>query len=701
MVWFQANVDTDRDKDRALLRNLKFMNARWPESTEAKQVEFTAFMNGLIPKTDIPISLERLKASLALVETERKSIEGLKHDPPKFVVTDQVSQLVLYDGEPRTLAIEKTDYEYVANCNIAVLKDKKSGTYLPERRQDLVQREGRQGPVDDDPEAPGRSGEDHARRHLEDSGARRCRRRSSWRPSRPSSSSPTARRSGSRSARARELVYITNTESKVVKEVATRQGVRARFGPLVQRPDARWAVERRPPRPAAEDVRRHPAGVRAGHRRAFRWPARPRPRTRSSTPRCRRPPRSSATRRSSSAKFDGDPKFKKIEGTKVERATNTGAQILKIDGKYYACDNAVWFVADKPKGPYKVADNVPMDEIKKIPPSEPVYNTSYVEVYESTPQVVYVGYTPGYTWSYPWYGVPVYGTGWYYPPYWGAVYYPHAVTYGMAVAYTPYYGWGFGFVATAGFMAMSMAFWQRRASTAACTGSTAAITAEATTRRAAIARAASVVSAAWAESVASAELVVSAVSVESAASAESVASAVWVESAESAGPGRRRSRWRRAESAAPARPGGGAGASTLPAGGAGGANRPSTQPSRGGNNLYNQGGNKDRVASSNKQRDYGNQKASRVSKGSNNVYGDRNGNVQRQNSNGSWQSRDNGSWKNSSSGQNRDAQARQNGANRSNSYGGSRGGSYGGSRGGGYGGGRGGGGGGRGGGGRR
>jgi hypothetical protein len=37
--------------------------------------------------------------------------------------------------------------------------------------------------------------------------------------------------------------------------------------------------------------------------------------------------------------------------------------------------------------------------------------------------------------------------------------------------------------------------------------------------------------------------------------------------------------------------------------------------------------------------------ADRVGKGSNNMYGDRNGNVSRQNSNGSWQSRgSNGGW---------------------------------------------------------
>src|SRR5262249_39231594 len=107
VVWFTARVETDRDKGTALLRELKFVNARWPESNDAKQAEFTAFLNSLIPKTDIPISLERLKASLATAEMEQKSIEGLKHTAPKFIVTEEISQLVMFDGEPRTLAIEK------------------------------------------------------------------------------------------------------------------------------------------------------------------------------------------------------------------------------------------------------------------------------------------------------------------------------------------------------------------------------------------------------------------------------------------------------------------------------------------------------------------------------------------------------------------------------------------------------------------
>jgi hypothetical protein len=143
--------------------------------------------------------------------------------------------------------------------------------------------------------------------------------------------------------------------------------------------------------------------------------------------------------------YDGQPTFDKIVDTQVEYAINTSAQVLKITGKYYAVDNGVWFVADKAKGPWIVADNIPNQAIAQILPSSPMYNTSYVTVYHSTPEIVYVGYTPGYLWSYPYYGVPIYGTGWYYPPYYvGGWYYPRPPTWGLHVGYNPWSGWNVG-----------------------------------------------------------------------------------------------------------------------------------------------------------------------------------------------------------------------------------------------------------------
>src|SRR5262249_28511463 len=133
---------------------------------------------------------------------------------------------------------------------------------------------------------------------------------------------------------------------------------------------------------------------------------------------------------------------------------------------------------------------------------------------------------------------------------------------------------------------------------------------------------------------------------------------------------------------------GNVGQGNRPSGGRGGGATAGQLPAN--NNLYNNRQSRDRVATSDRRADAGRPQASTPARGSNNVYGDANGNVHRQNPNGSWDSRNNGSWNGSSGSRdlNRDAQARQQGANRSSygNYGGSRGGSYGGSRGGSYGG---------------
>src|SRR5690606_29441282 len=125
-------------------------------------------------------------------------------------------------------------------------------------------------------------------------------------------------------------------------------------------------------------------------------------------------PQTAAIKRSEatlSVEYDGKPDFEKIKGTDVSYAVNTAAQVLLVNGKYYAVDNGVWFTSTAATGPWMVADDIPDEQIQKIPPSSPVYNTTYVQVYESTPEVVYVGYRPGYMWSFPYYGAPVYGSG--------------------------------------------------------------------------------------------------------------------------------------------------------------------------------------------------------------------------------------------------------------------------------------------------
>ena len=142
--------------------------------------------------------------------------------------------------------------------------------------------------------------------------------------------------------------------------------------------------------------------------------------------------------------YDGEPQFQPIPTTKMTYAINTATPVIELNGTYYACDEAIWFVANSAKGPWQVATFIP-DSIYTIPPESPIYNVTYVKIYDSTPEVVYVGYTPGYTNTYVYNTTIVYGTGYYYSGWYGHYYYPRPATWGFHVRWNPWTGWGIGF----------------------------------------------------------------------------------------------------------------------------------------------------------------------------------------------------------------------------------------------------------------
>jgi hypothetical protein len=650
VLWLTGRVDTERDSGTVMLRDIVVTQSRWPESTQKEEENFSIFVTSLMPKTGLPISLQRLRASLATLEAEKQSVADLKNDPPKIVVMREPTELLLFDGEPSLMAIPNTDLQRVANTAFAVVKDKGGNFYLSGGKLWYSAKDAK-GPWTPISAPPA----DVAKIVPKDTSSTPA-------PAKPPkivvATEPTELiwSDGAPSWQTLdkgELMYMANTESNVVREVKSGKvfvllagrwySATGLEGPwAVVRPDLLPASFKDiPPASALGEVRVSIAGTPEAQDAMLDAQV----------------PQTTAIERSKAkleVKYDGEPKFKKIEGTTVEYAVNTSSQVLRVNGKYYACDQAVWFVAGTPTGTWAVADSVPMSEIKTIPPSEPVYNVTYVTVYESTPQIVYVGYTPGYVYSYPWYGVPVYGTGYIYPPYVSPyVYYPRPVTYGMHVTYNPYTGWGFGMTMSNGFLTVGVGFggmyggYHGYGYYPPC--------------------------------------------------------------------GYRPPYHGGGYHGGYGRPGGPGGVGGVGGPGGPGGGRPSTMPT---NNLYKNGGNSARNAPSTMQSNAGTQKADRVSKGPNNVYADKSGNVHRQTSGGSWESRDSGSWKSSPSastqpsrggpsgaggggaspstqpsrgggassapsGLNRDAQARQSGASRpSSSYGGSRGGSSGGSRGG-------------------
>ena len=144
--------------------------------------------------------------------------------------------------------------------------------------------------------------------------------------------------------------------------------------------------------------------------------------------------------------YQGDPQYENIQNTRLQRAVNTDKDIIKVGDMYYMCYQGVWFMSNTAKGPWTIASSVP-DEIYSIPPSSPANSVTYVKVEdedESDDWVTFAAYA-GYTGLMVGWGCAVWGTGWYYPPYYWyggyyPIYYPYWRTYGYGAWYNPYTG---------------------------------------------------------------------------------------------------------------------------------------------------------------------------------------------------------------------------------------------------------------------
>lgn len=97
--------------------------------------------------------------------------------------------------------------------------------------------------------------------------------------------------------------------------------------------------------------------------------------------------------------YDGPPKFKPIDGTSMTYAVNSPYEVIGLNQQFFCCSQGIWFVATSATGPWSVCASLP-PQIYTIPSSSPVYNVTYVKVYNSTPDTVQVGYTSGYSGEY-------------------------------------------------------------------------------------------------------------------------------------------------------------------------------------------------------------------------------------------------------------------------------------------------------------
>jgi hypothetical protein len=458
VFWFSARALTDRDTRMVQFADTHVERIRFPQSTSEQENRMTEVLMQESEKwMPAEMALDRLLALTAAVEKGKMQADRLNMDPPKIIFTTIPSALILINGKPVLRKVENSAFERVMNTPFLILFDPASKTYFTRGGEYWYSASNVMGPWKNltNPPAP-----------VVDLAGRISEPRDNETPDQPKPKSPPQIIVATQPTelivsegtprffplQGTNLLYMDNTPNEVFLEVRSQQYFVLLAGRWFRSPSLErgpWAFVASDTIP--EDFKRIPPGSSKGHILAFVAGTKEAEESVLDA----QIPQTAVVKRDEaklSVTYDGSPKFEPIKGTEMQYAVNTKTQVIKLRNKYYAVDQAVWFVSDSPTGPWVVADEVP-SEVDTIPPESPVYNVKYVRVYDSTPDVVHVGYTPGYLGSYVYGDTLVYGTGYTYPGWYGTVYYPAPVTWGFAPIYNPFYcSWGFGWGYGAGFI---------------------------------------------------------------------------------------------------------------------------------------------------------------------------------------------------------------------------------------------------------
>jgi hypothetical protein len=438
-VWIKAKIDTNRDTRTAVIRDIDISDVRFADANDDQKEALAKFIETKIEGATLTITVDQLLADLDAEGTGVAQAD-LKHEPPKIMLSTKPAMLVSIDGEPVLQEIDGSKYERVVNSAFLIVKDGRT-YYLYVGSNTWYQAADIPGPWSIASAVPAdiKTLVEPAEGDVADPGQMEIITATEPTELLVSAGPPTWV-----PVEGMDLLYMSNTDSNAFLELSTQRyyvllsGRWYRGEGMVG--ELNWAhvPNDELPEPFSdipnESVNGAVLSQVAGTRQA-------REAVLDNTI-----PQTAAIDRddsSFSVKYDGEPDFAPIEDIKVEYAQNTAAAVFKYGNLYYACDDGVWYVANSATGPWAVATEIP-DAIYKIPASNPHHNVTYVKVYDVTPQVVYVGYTPSYYGSYYYHGTVVYGTGWYYRPWYGPYYYPRYPTWGFHMTYNPWTGWGFG-----------------------------------------------------------------------------------------------------------------------------------------------------------------------------------------------------------------------------------------------------------------
>ncbi|HEV2483680.1 MAG TPA: hypothetical protein VGS79_28635 [Puia sp.] len=450
--WSVANVETDRDNRRVIIQSAKVPNVRFPGQTDN---DFTnslkTALEANLPQVAGDLSLDQVLAGLDENTQQKKLSKDLSTQAPRIIYSNQPSLLVTIDGQPKMQTNKDWNLDVVVNSPFTIVKANDGNFYLYGGKH-WYQAQTATGPYSPAGNIPSelnqvQSAVDNANSsspgYQDSAAAAQDKELSNIIVS--TSPAELIQTSGAPNwtpISGTGLSYAANTTNDIFQDGSGKYYV------LIS---GRWYSSNSldggwhyvaanslpgdfaniPEGSPKDNVLASVAGTDAAREAIMD----------AQIPQTAKVDRNSA---STTVDYNGDPQFAPLQGTDMQYATNTGSNVIEDNGVYYTVDNGVWFQGPSPNGPWTVATERP-DEVDRIPPTSPLYNTKYVYIYDVTPDYVYTGYTPGYLNTYIYGPTVVYGTGFYYNPWYDGFYYPRPCTWGFNVFYNPWAGWSLGY----------------------------------------------------------------------------------------------------------------------------------------------------------------------------------------------------------------------------------------------------------------
>ena len=448
VMWFNAALQANNGK--ATLQDIKLAQSKFADNDDTSKSLLQNAVEKELPAMNIQFETSRL-ADISAKEKEETG-EGLKNDPPQIYYRSRPTTLIVLDGEPVEQQDDDLKMTRIVNSPYLIVKNPSDRKYylyggslwysssnvkegwsnvknLPSaiRQVDAIMKE-----------------EEKKDTATGNDAAKFTATTDILISTQPAELIQTEGPATYQAVEGSTLLYVNNSLDEIFKDIESQKNyilIAGRWyssasleGPWqYTAPDALPAAFAQIPAGSEKDgVLANVAGTAEANEAIID----------ARVPQTAKVDRISAT---CTVSYDGSPRFAAIENTNLFIAENSSITVMRApNNSYYALQNGIWFISNNPNGPWQVANERPSD-VEKIPASSSAYNARYVYVYQTTPQYVYVGYTPGYMGNYICGNTIVWGTGWHYRPWYGRYYWPRPYTWGFGMHYNPWNGWSISF----------------------------------------------------------------------------------------------------------------------------------------------------------------------------------------------------------------------------------------------------------------